>query len=787
MNILRNLLSSTEKDDLVTIPSGVFYLKRSPISIKGPSECIFKDAIITLRKTSVPFNYQIVVQRVYEEGEESLDENEDDDSGIDDDERAFLLDASLKLSYSQNSDDQIIIVWKDLEGDKGDYFEFACDIKTEPKLFDKFDITARRCQYERKYQKSYQNASDSDLEEFDFDPDSVTVPPKLATSTKADTPKKQASPSTPVKTPKSESKSKSAPKTPKSPAIQSFDAKPAITEIEKIDGEKLYSSKASLHLFDAPTGVFIEQLAKSDVSIYDLGKFEYWLEVDSDKNRFIGLIINNDMNPVFNYEHLSFIFNFFAEGSAFSWLLKFDSFESLEKFQEVFVQSLWESNNRTKWGKVKDDEREYLADAFQDLNMSDYEDATEGFDEDEPEEEDEEEEGKGLTYGDGEADYDEDEDYEEEQQKRMSGKGINKELAVGHVNDRTYVVRDNMLGVFKQTEFNDLEFQTTIANISDLKGKTFSPDKIMLHTKDRSMILQDKDNSGSLYRMDLEYGKVVDEWSAGNHEIRAFAPSEKFAQSTDEETVVGASDNGVFRLDPRLSGSKLVDSQTKKYATKMNFTAIDTTEKGYIAVANRKGEIRLYDRLGINAKTHLPAMGDEIIGIQTSSDGRWILATCKTYLLLIDASQKDGKTGFQKSFGKDVKPRPRRLQISPEHLAQMQMETGKPLSFTSAKFNIGVDTKEQSIVTSSGPFLITWSLKKLFRNDKTPYLIKRYTDNVTAENFKYGTDKNVIIALEDDVGMVSKRSLRLPTRESLATPARRVQAMSRRSIVNSPF
>ena len=35
---------------------------------------------------------------------------------------------------------------------------------------------------------------------------------------------------------------------------------------------------------------------------------------------------------------------------------------------------------------------------------------------------------------------------------------------------------------------------------------------MMLHNQDSDMLLLDPNNRKSVYRMDLEYGKVVDEW-----------------------------------------------------------------------------------------------------------------------------------------------------------------------------------------------------------------------------------------------------------------------------------
>ena len=265
---------------------------------------------------------------------------------------------------------------------------------------------------------------------------------------------------------------------------------------------------------------------------------------------------------------------------------------------------------------------------------------------------------------------------------------------------------------------------------------------------------------------------------------------------TGEQTFIGLSDNALYRVDPRLSGNKLVDSELKQYASKNAFANAATTEKGYIALASEKGEIRMFDRLGIRAKTSLPALGEPVIGLDVSADGRWILATCRTYLMLIDALQKDGKnegkTGFQASFSKDSKPQPRRLALSPSHIAQFQHETKSALSFTPARFNTGIDDKETSIITATGPFIITWNMKKVLANRKDPYTIKRYEEEVKADDFKYGSDKNVIVALPNEVNMVAKQSFKKPTRESIAATSTPRRSSGRRKlgkaeIVNSPY
>jgi len=428
------------------------------------------------------------------------------------------------------------------------------------------------------------------------------------------------------------------------------------------------------------------------------------------------------------------------------------------------MQALWEQLNEIKWAKSKEDDRDYVIEAFQDLAMDD-----------QPEEE-EEEDYEDADDGQKSEHYDSDEE-EEDVVTRDDDGNVNSQLAVGYKHDRSFVVRGSKIGVFKHTPNNNLEFSTNISKVETPKGKLFSPKKVMLHSEDTSMILQNEADPNSLYRMDLEYGKIVDEWKVHDDiPVNTFAPESKFSQMTGEQTFLGLSRNALYRIDPRLAGNKLVESELKQYVSKNDFPAAATTEKGYIAVASNKGDIRMFDRLGINAKTHIPALGEPIIGLDVSADGRWVLATCRTYLLLIDALQKEGKNegklGFEKSFGKDSKPQPRRLGLTPAHVAQFQHETGAPLSFTPARFNTGEGLSETSIITATGPFIVTWNMKKVLRGNKDPYSIKRYAEEVKADNFKYGSDKNVIVALPNEVNMVAKQSFKKPTRESIATPVR---------------
>ncbi|KAI1431055.1 VID27 cytoplasmic protein [Xylaria sp. CBS 124048] len=788
-NVGKLLFGSNSQESMIELPQGQLYLVR-PRSPKGYSELIFKDAAIRIRRTGQDFQYQLVVQRVYEEGEaELLAEEEGEDAEIEAlaterDEKTFLLDEAIHFRVESRHGSEKVLAWKDLSGDVGDLYEFVCDPSAQSMQVDAFDRIAKQCQYERKYRKSYTTASEADLKQFQFDEEepipqaSPIQSPTLARSVDSTDAmfelKNKANAGAKVER-RNEQLNNQELSTPEKASTSSVKV-PPIAPPRPEALENLSLEIAELHFFDFPSGSFVLRDSKVTATVSDLGGWNYWLHIASQDEEWLGIPVVADMNPVFNFEFLSFIFNQFTEdGSAFSWLLRFRDQPTLARFQEGLMQALWEQLNEQKWARVKEQERQYVLDAFEDLKM-----------EDAPPIEEEEEEGADDDDDDKRSEHYDSDEEEDDVETQPHDDEHNSALAVGYKNDRSFVVRGSKIGVFKHRPNDRLEFSTNISRVDTPNGDLFSPRKVMLHNEDRNMILQKDNDPHKLYRMDLEYGKVVDEWTV--HEdipVLEIAPENKFAQMTHEPTFLGVSKNALFRVDPRLPGAKLVDSQLKQYASKNDFSAVSTTEKGHIAVASNKGDIRLFDRLGINAKTHIPALGEPIIGLDVSADGRWILATCRTYLLLIDALQKsgknEGKLGFEKPFAADSKPQPRRLALTPEHVAQFHHETGKGVSFTPARFNTSQTSEETSIITATGPYIVDWNLKKVLRGAKAPYIIKRYNEDVRANDFKFGSDEKVIVALPNEVSMVPKNKMSRPTRESIAGNFQRLRTPQRSS------
>jgi hypothetical protein len=79
----------------------------------------------------------------------------------------------------------------------------------------------------------------------------------------------------------------------------------------------------------------------------------------------------------------------------------------------------------------------------------------------------------------------------------------------------SFVTRGNMIGVFAHDR-DKVKFRTAIDRVKDMDGKSFAPKKIMLHNQDADMLLLDPNHKNSLFRMDLEYGKIVDEWKVSD-------------------------------------------------------------------------------------------------------------------------------------------------------------------------------------------------------------------------------------------------------------------------------
>ncbi|RKP39263.1 VID27 cytoplasmic protein-domain-containing protein [Dimargaris cristalligena] len=796
----------------LVIPAGRFYLTRPRHLAQGPQECLFNDARLAVCRTSTPYQYQLVVSRVYDEGEVELNRadassqpgTDNDDNNGPEDEFAWLIAPDLGL-HMVTVDHLPALKWVDPKGDPEEAFLFELDVggtrARNCALAEDLERVLQQCLYEYVHKQSHKVAAPEFLRTLTHPPPSPprTRSPRLVVVSQDS----EESESDGFDDQSAESDCDSE--------ADEFKTGDELAETKEEDipadstkGPVVYQSPVELYLFHPESEAFVSQCEQCVIALTQDATFSYWLWVHDAHRDFVTQPVSSNMNAAINLETCSFIWCYYDEQNfVYTWSVRFPNVATLHEFNKHFTQSLYESSNQEAFSKVPESK---LLDPFQ--SESESEDETS---QDEATEEETTSEEESETDEDDDDVYDDDSHHRNPRPPKRTGKlqhhrdsalgprtkTKNSLLAVGYKHDRSFVVRGNKIGVFRHTDDDGLEFDTTIAGLESTTGRTLDPSKVLLHEEDSSLIIMDKSDPSHLYRMDLERGRVVEDWHV--HDLvptTGIAPSAKFSQMTGEQTLVGLSGNSLFRIDPRLAGTKLVDTEHKEYFTKNRFRCVATTAAGNLAVGSDKGDIRLITKLGQNAKTLLPAMGDPILGIDVTADGRFVVATCQTYLLLIDTviTRNDAKggdastassipltTGFQRSIPVQDRRPPVKLQLDPKHVAYM----GTAVSFTPAHFDTtSTNNKERRIVSSTGPYVITWNFWRVLQGRPYGYQIKKYTDDVVADNFRYGRSKAVVVALPQDVTMVTKKQLGTP-QKVLQTPTKALRSQS--SVVYSPY
>merc|ERR1711915_262112 len=103
----------------------------------------------------------------------------------------------------------------------------------------------------------------------------------------------------------------------------------------------------------------------------------------------------------------------------------------------------------------------------------------------------------------------------------------------------------------------------------------------------------------------------------------------------------------------------------------------------------------------------------------------------------------NGKTGFEHRMGKE-KPNPKKLQIKAQDIAKHSI---KNICFKPARFNnYSSAGEENSIVTSTGDYLITWNFKKIKqRGILNDYQIKKLDTSPVDNQFQVDRDEKILV------------------------------------------
>ncbi|KAJ6692532.1 VACUOLAR IMPORT AND DEGRADATION PROTEIN 27 [Salix purpurea] len=156
-------------------------------------------------------------------------------------------------------------------------------------------------------------------------------------------------------------------------------------------------------------------------------------------------------------------------------------------------------------------------------------------------------------------------------------------------------------------------------------------------------------------------------------------------------------------------------NQGHQFSRGTNFQCFASTGDGSIVVGSLDGKIRLYSKTSMRqAKTAFPGLGSPITHVDVTYDGKWVLGTTDTYLILICTlfTDKDGKTknGFGGRMGNKI-PAPRLLKLTPldSHLA------GANNKFHGGHFSWVTENgkQERHLVVTVGKFSVIWDFQRV--------------------------------------------------------------------------
>lgn len=142
-----------------------------------PPPSSYQNAMATIRRVmTTEFHFQLVVTRVFEEGEELLLDEDDEsklanalvlyktDHSPADQERSFLIDEALAFR-SSSFEGQPAFQWRDLEDDEDDLYEYVATGTNAPTIAF-FQTSMYKAMYERKFGKSSADVTDDELQQF---------------------------------------------------------------------------------------------------------------------------------------------------------------------------------------------------------------------------------------------------------------------------------------------------------------------------------------------------------------------------------------------------------------------------------------------------------------------------------------------------------------------------------------------------------------------------------------------------------------------------------------------
>ncbi|KAJ0965679.1 hypothetical protein J5N97_026817 [Dioscorea zingiberensis] len=324
----------------------------------------------------------------------------------------------------------------------------------------------------------------------------------------------------------------------------------------------------------------------------------------------------------------------------------------------------------------------------------------------------------------------------EEFEEEAAGGGI-QSLALGAL-ENSFLVSDSGIQVVKNFSHGVHGKGISVKFSAGGEGVHYStPKKALLMKAETNMLLMSpvvagKPHATGVHQLDIETGKVVTGWKfekdGADIMMRDITNDSKGAQlDPSESTFLGLDDNRLCRWDMRdrrgivqnlansMESPVLQWTQGHQFSRGTNFQCFASTGDGSIVVGSIDGKIRLYSKSSMRmAKTAFPGLGAPITHVDVTYDGKWILGTTDTYLILVCTifKDKDGreKTGFSGRMGNRIAA-PRLLKLTPldSHLA------GKNKKFQKGQFSWVTENgkQERHLVATVGKFSVIWNFQQV--------------------------------------------------------------------------
>lgn len=533
---------------------------------------------------------------------------------------------------------------------------------------------------------------------------------------------------------------------------------PKIDSVINIEvAKKLFSAQGELFNYNTDTEelVNLNSNAKTLLTVYllDSSKYEYVLCTETLNGLLVSIDkINDEINgQVIESKNIMYVWiskNCYTEVKSDCLGFLFDKKEDIKELNKLLKKCNYESKMEQPYEKIEEENRAMLERA------SNYENIKETFSSDEEDEDEKEEKKPKKKSGkkNRKVIMDIEDDYKEIESEKEK---MNKFCIDSLTKDRTFcITSDNQIVVYKAgAEDDSIEKLASLPVIQEYKGKNVCFSHGQLFKSENNILLLDENNPYVVYQYDLPHEKIVSEWQTETTPIEDICSQKKNAQITDDNLIYGVNGKAVFTMDDRLNNKNVI-ANIKEYSTRNYANKIMSNNDGQFVTGSKKGDIRLYDKIGIKAKNLFSFYGDPIRAIDISADDKYLLLTCDKYLLLVNTEKQDDKSAFLKTVKTVERKTPIILQIKTTDIAKYKLADS---NYTSAKFNTNKNG-ENNILSSLGEYVVIWNYNDIRKGKLQSYKIKKVGDLVIDNHFKAGGNK-IILALPTKVRIHNQKKI----------------------------